>query len=147
MHVAAQNYACALGLALMVLLLAACGVAGGFSDADTAPQPALRGGADAPIRSKEAALAAVRTHLSEIISCREAHGRLEQDFSQGLFEARLTSAYSLRTQSPVWEVAFAGDLHIPYVIWFVEQSDGTVLASISAATYYESPLHHMCRRD
>ena len=37
------------------------------------------------------------------------------------------------------------DLHIPYVSWFVEQSDGTVLASISAATYYESPLLFMCR--
>ena len=147
MHEVAQSYARVLGFALIVLLLTACGSAGDFSESETAPQPALRSGADSPVDSKEAAIAAVRTHLSEIISCREAHGRLEQDFSQGMFEARLASAYSLRTQNPVWEVAFAGDLHIPYVIWFVEQSDGTVLASISAATYYESPLHHMCRRD
>ena len=106
MHEVAQSYARVLGFALIVLLLTACGSAGDFSESETAPQPALRSGADSPVDSKEAAIAAVRTHLSEIISCREAHGRLEQDFSQGMFEARLASAYSLRTQNPVWEVAF-----------------------------------------
>ena len=71
---------------------------------------------------------------------------MQGDFADDSFDARLTSAYSIRSLSPVWEVGFAGDLHIPYVFWFVEQSDGTVLASISAATYYESPLIHKCRQ-
>ena len=131
---------------LLVLLLAACGSGMEFQGSETARQRDVQTQAGSPVNSKEAALAAVHAHLSQITSCRAARIRLDEDFAAGKFDARLTAAYSLRRQNPVWEVDFAGDLHIPYVIWFVEQGDGAVLASISAATYYESPLLHMCRR-
>ena len=129
---------------LLALLLAACGGAGFLASGPARPHdaPAQAG---SPVNSQEAALAAVHAHLAQVTSCRAARTRLDEDFAAGRFAARLTSAYSIRRQQPVWEVEYGGDLHIPYVIWFVEQSDGTVLASISAATYYESPLLHVCR--
>ena len=129
---------------MFALLLAACGGAG-FLESDSARPRVAQVQAGSPIESEAAALAAVHAHLAQVTSCRAARVRLDDDFAAGRFGARLTSAYSLRRQQPVWEVGYAGDLHIPYVIWFVEQSDGTVLASISAATYYESPLLHVCR--
>ncbi len=131
---------------LLILLLAACGGTESPGSETARPRDA-RAQAGSPVDSKEAALAAVYAHLSQVTSCRAARMRLDDDFAAGKFDARLTSAYSLRRQHPVWEVDYAGDLHIPYVIWFVEQTDGAVLASISAATYYESPLLHVCRRD
>ena len=146
MREAACHFYRTLACMLLVLLLAACGSGMEFQGGETARQRDAQVQAGSPVNSKEAALAAVHAHLSQITSCRAARIRLDEDFAAGKFDARLTAAYSIRRQNPVWEVDFAGDLHIPYVIWFVEQGDGAVLASISAATYYESPLLHTCRR-
>ncbi len=140
-----QRLETALGICLIALLVVACGGDGSTPATGAASGPAARTGAGTAVEDREAALAAVRAHLSRITSCQAARTRFEEDFARGKFAARQITMYGLQSQSPVWEVDFAGDLHIPYVIWFVEQSDGTVLASISAATYYESPLLHMCR--
>ena len=135
----------ALGVLLLAVLLAACG-----GPADTMGPPAAgdaaRAVADGPVDSEEAAIAAVRAHLAQIASCRAARARLERDVAQGRFSARLVAARSYWSAHPVWEVTVASDQHVPYLTWFVEQSDGTVLASIGAATYYESPLLHTCGR-
>ncbi len=146
MHEVAQRLTRVLWITLLVLLLAACGSGLDSAGPESGGQLSVQDGSGTPVDTEEAAIAAVRAHLSHITSCRTARDNLQQDFAEDSFDARLTSAYSIRSLSPVWEVGFAGDLHIPYVIWFVEQSDGTVLASISAATYYESPLIHMCHQ-
>ncbi len=146
MHYLIQHHTRALCGLLIIWLLVACGGVGDTPAAEVERQAGMGAAAGKPVDTEEAAVAAVHAHLFQITSCRTASDRLEADFAGGSFDARLTSAYSIRSQNPVWEVGFAGDLHIPYVIWFVEQSDGTVLASISAATYYESPLIHMCHQ-
>ena len=146
MHEVAQRFTRVLCFTLLVFLLAACGSGLDSAGFKSGGQLSVQDGSGTPVDTAEAAIAAVRAHLSHITSCRTASESLQRDFADDSFDARLTSAYSIRSQSPVWEVGFSGDLHIPYVIWFVEQSDGTVLASISAATFYESPLIHMCHQ-
>ncbi len=135
----------ALGCCLFALLALGCGGDGSIPATGAASEPAVRSGVGAAVENREAALAAVRAHLSQITSCQAARTRFEQDFARGKFAARQITMYGLQSQSPVWEVELETDFHIPYVSWFVEQSDGTVLPSISAATYYESPLLFMCR--
>lgn len=134
----------ALGALLMCVVLIACGDGTESHAGQTGGGSALRA-AGGPVDSEAAAIAAVRGHLTAVTACRSALQRLEQDFDRGRFGARLVTTYSFQSPQPVWEVAVASEQHIPYLIWFVEQSDGTVLASISAATYYESPLIQMCR--
>lgn len=127
---------------LVLVLLAACG--------DTAQAPVsgaggaatARYGAGSPVESEEAAIAAVRGHLFLITSCQAARDRVQRDIAAGKFNAR--QVYTYQAQNPVWEVAVATDQHVPFVNWWVEQGDGTVVPSISAATYYQSPLLHVC---
>ena len=135
-----------LGGLLVCLLLVACGDGTESQAGQSSGAAALRA-AGGPVESEAAAVTAVRGHLTAITACRSALQRMERDFDQGRFGARLVTTYSFQSPYPVWEVAVASEQHIPYLIWFVEQSDGTVLASISAATYYESPLIQMCRSD
>lgn len=135
----------ALGCGLLAVLAVACGGDGSAPATGAASGPAVRSGAGTAVEDHEAALAAVRAHLSRIMPCQSARTRFEEDFARDRFTARQITQYGLQSQSPVWEVELDAGLHIPYVSWFVEQSDGTVLASISAATYYESPLLFMCR--
>ena len=135
----------ALGCCLFALLALACGGDGSIPATGDASGPALRSGAGTSVEDEAEALAAVRAHLSRITSCQSARTRFEQDFARGKFAARRSTRYYLYSQTPVWEVELETDFHIPYVSWYVEQTDGRVLASISAATYYESPLLFMCR--
>lgn len=145
MHTLSHRLRTALGCLLVALLAMACGGDGSIPATGAASGPAVRNGAGTAVEDHEAALAAVRAHLSRITSCQSARNRIEKDFARGKFEARRSTTYYFHSQSPVWVVELETDFHIPYVSWFVEQSDGTVLASISAATFYESPLLHMCR--
>ena len=140
----ARRFSRVFGLVVFSLLLVACGGAAEapVSGAGSAPGP--RYGVGSPVETEAAAIGAVRAHLFHIISCQAARDRVERDLDAGKFAARQVFAYQAR--NPVWEVAVATDMHIPYLTWFVEQGDGAVLASISAATYYESPLLHMCRQ-
>jgi hypothetical protein len=145
MWIAGNRLESAFGCILVVVLAIACGGSDDYPAGGRASGPSVRTGAASSVDSEEEALAAVREHLSQITSCQVAQSRFEKDFAQGKFVASQVLAYNVQRQSPVWEVALAtSGLHIPYLYWFVEQSDGTVLASISAATYYESPLLHMC---
>jgi len=132
---------------LVAVLAIACADDGDFSASGAAVRPPVRAGIGAAVEDEEAALAAVRAHLSRITSCQAARTLFEEDFARGKFEARRSTRYYFHSQSPVWEVELETDLHIPYVSWYVEQTDGRVLPSISAGTYYESPLLHMCRSD
>lgn len=132
-----------LGFLLLALFVAGCGAGTTDSAANVAGQaPAGRFESGSPVETEEAALAAVRAHLFRITSCQTARDQVEEDFAAGKFAARQVFGY--QTQNPLWEVEVAGDLHIPYLYWYVEQGDGTVLPSIAAATYYQSPLLHLC---
>ena len=142
MHNAGRYMTRAFGCLVVLLLLVACGDAV-FGPASGAGGGArVRYGTGNSVETEAAAIAAVREHLFDITSCQAARDRIERDLAEDRFTARQVFAYQAR--NPVWEVAVAGDMHIPFVIWFVEQSDGTVVPSISAATYYESPLLHTC---
>lgn len=145
MHAIGHRLSRALGCLLVVALAIGCGGDGDVPATGVASGPSVRAGLGASVEDEAAALAAVREHLSRITSCQAARTRFEEDFARGKFAAHQLTPYGVQSQSPVWEVELETDFHIPYVSWFVEQSDGTVLASISAATYYESPLLHMCR--
>ena len=132
----------ALGIVLLALLIAGCGgnAENPGQEANRIAAPRARAGS--PVASAEDAVAAVRSHLDRISSCQAARDRVDRDIAAGRFNARQVFGY--RTQNPLWEVAVAGDMHIPYLMWYVEQGDGTVLPSIAAATYYQSPLLHLC---
>ena len=127
---------------LVLVLLAACGDSAQAPVSGASGAATARYGAGSPVASEAAAIAAVRGHLFNITSCQAARDRIDRDIAAGNFAARQVFAY--QAQNPVWEVALAADLHAPFVIWWVELGDGTVVPSISAATYYQSPLLHMC---
>ncbi len=131
-----------LGCLLVLVLLVACGDAVDAPASGAGSDYTARYGTGSSVETQVAAIAAVREHLFLITSCQSARDRIEQDLAEDRFTARQVFAY--QAQNPVWEVEVAGNMHLPFVIWFVEQSDGTVVPSISAATYYESPLLHMC---
>ena len=135
----------ALGCCLIALLVVACGGDGSGPTTGAVSGPSVRAGLGTSVEDEVAALAAVQAHLTRITACQAARTRFQEDFARGKFEARRSTRYYLHSQSPVWEVELETDFHIPYVSWYVEQTDGRVLASISAATYYESPLLFMCR--
>ena len=145
MHILGHRLSRALGCLLVAALAIACGGDGGIPATGVASGPSVRAGLGTSVEDEEAALAAVRAHLTRITSCQAARTRFQEDFARGKFAARRSTKYYLYSQTPVWEVELGTDFHIPYVSWYVEQSDGRVLASISAATYYESPLLFMCR--
>ena len=142
MHNAGRYMTRVLGCLLVLLLLVACGDAMGAPESGAGGGSRVRFGTGSSVETEAAAIAAVREHLFDITSCQAARDRIERDLAENRFTARQVFAYQAR--NPVWEVAVAGDMHIPFVIWFVEQSDGTVVPSISAATYYQSPLLHTC---
>lgn len=145
MHTFGQMFRRAFGCLLLAALAVACAGGGDAPATGAASGPAYRAGPGTAVADEAAALAAVRAHLTRITPCQAARTSFEEDFARGKFAARRSARYYLHSQSPVWEVELQTVLHIPYVNWFVEQTDGTVLASISAATYYESPLLYMCK--
>ena len=134
-----------LGCLVVAALAVACGGDGDVPATGVASGPSVRAGLGTSVEDEAAALAAVQAHLTQITSCQAARTRFQEDFARGKFAARRSTRYYLYSQSPVWEVELETGFHIPYVSWYVEQTDGRVLASISAATYYESPLLFMCR--
>ena len=142
MHDAVLLHCRKIGLVLLALMLAGCGGNSVTPAQDSSRYPAAHAGAGSPVESEEEAIAAVRAHLFRITSCQAARDRVERDIAAGKFDARQVFGY--QTQNPLWEVAVSSDMHIPSLLWYVEQGDGTVLPSISAATYYQSPLLHMC---
>ena len=85
----------ALGLYLIALLAVACGGAGSSPITGAASGPAVRSGAGTAVEDHEAALAAVRAHLSRITSCQAARTRYEEDFARGKFAARQLTMYGL----------------------------------------------------
>ncbi|MYB76703.1 MAG: hypothetical protein F4X83_06325 [Chloroflexi bacterium] len=145
MHTVGHRFRKVVGCLVVAALAVACGGDGGIPATGAASGPSVRAGVGTSVDDEEEALAAVQAHLTQITACQAARTRFQEDFARGKFAARRSTRYYLYSQSPVWEVELETDSHIPYVSWYVEQTDGRVLASISAATYYESPLLFMCR--
>jgi len=97
-----------------------------------------------PVETPQQALFALYAHLSHYAPCRAAREVLTQDFAAGKFAVQPWDMAN-RWGVTGWEVQIQ-DPNAVALSWVVQRSNGQVLPSIEAGTYYESVLLAYCHR-